>query len=67
MVICPIIPDQAVSVAVMKSKLEGFLGAMAKLGSFDSNDSWARVRGVFDKLITHLFLIPKACALITLV
>ena len=45
----------------MKSKLEGFLGAMAKLGSFDSNDSWARVRGVFDKLITHLFLIPKAC------
>ena len=36
---------------------------MAKLGALASRDSCAYVRGVLDKLMTHLFLVPNAvCA-----
>ena len=43
--------------AVIKSKCKGLLGAIAKLGPSDKRDSYAGVKGVYDKLITHLLLL----------
>ena len=42
--------------AVMYSKLGGCLGVTAKLGPLARNDLWARVKGLLDKLMTHLGL-----------
>ena len=46
----------AASMAVMYSKLGGFLGVTAKLGPLARTDLWARVKGLLDKLMTHLGL-----------
>ena len=47
----------------MAAKLStlGVLGALAKLGPFASKDSWNRVKGVLDKLMTHLLLVLGGC------
>ena len=37
------------------------LGVTAYFGPFDNSDSWDWVRGVLDKLITHLFELFGAC------
>ena len=53
---------QAVYITVVKSKLGGFLGTMAQFRDLDNKDSWAWVRGVLDKFITHLLsLLFGAC------
>ena len=47
---------QAASMAVMYSKLGGCLGVTAKLGPLARTDLWAGVKGLLDRLMTHLGL-----------
>ena len=47
---------QAVSMAVMYSKLGGCLGVTAKLGPLARTDLWAGVKGLLERLMTHLGL-----------
>ena len=47
---------QAVSMAVIYSKLGGCLGETAKLGPLARTDLWAGIKGLLDKLMTHLGL-----------
>ena len=42
--------------AVMYSRLGGYLGVTAKLGPLASADLLAWVKGLLDKLMTHLWL-----------
>ena len=46
----------ASSMAVMYVSLGGCLGAMAKLGPLDKSENYTGVRGLEDKLMTHLLL-----------
>ena len=47
---------QAASMAVIYSKLGGCMGETAKLGTLARTDLWAGVKGLLDKLMTHLGL-----------
>ena len=47
---------QAASMAVMYSKLGGCLGVTAKLGPLARTDLWAGVKGLLERLMTHLGL-----------
>ena len=47
---------QAASMAVMYSKLGGCLGVTAKLGLLARTDLWAGVKGLLERLMTHLGL-----------
>ena len=47
---------QVASMAVMYSKLGGCLGLTAKLGPLARTDLWAGVKGLLDRLMTHLGL-----------
>ena len=47
---------QAASMAVMYSKLGGCLGVTTKLGPLARTDLWAGVKGLLDRLMTHLGL-----------
>ena len=47
---------QAASIAVMYSKLGGCLGVTAKLGPLASTDLCAGVKGLLERLMTHLGL-----------
>ena len=47
---------QAASMAVIYSKSGGCLGVTAKLGPLARTDLWAGVKGLLEKLMTHLGL-----------
>ena len=47
---------QAASMAVMYSKFGGCLGVTAKLGPLARTDLWAGVKGLLERLMTHLGL-----------
>ena len=47
---------QAASMAVMYSKLGGCLGVTSKLGPLARTDLWAGVKGLLERLMTHLGL-----------
>ena len=47
---------QAASMAVMYSKVGGCLGVTAKLGPLARTDLWAGVKGLLERLMTHLWL-----------
>ena len=47
---------QAASMAVMYSKLGGCLGVTTKLGPLARTDLWAGVKGLLERLMTHLGL-----------
>ena len=47
---------QAASMAVIYSKLGGCLGVTTKLGPLARTDLWAGVRGLLERLMTHLGL-----------
>ena len=49
-------PVQAASMAVMYSKLGGYLGVTTKLGPLARTDLWAVVKGLLERLMTHLVL-----------
>ena len=46
--------EDACSVAMMYASMGGYLGVMAKLGPFSRRDNCSLVRGVLERLITHL-------------
>ena len=48
--------EEACSTAVMYASMQGYLGVIAKLGPFWRSDNCSVVRGVFDRLITHLLV-----------